>query len=828
LVRGAIIAVLFVAAGASTTVGQAPSPSPTPSSTPSPEGSPSPSISPSPDVSPSPAISPSPAASPTPTPAPTPVPLPSATPAPALETGNIRVKADQQGHEEGHSWFRGSCDMQFGEVRINGDAFDFYIKEMPDGTEQRRLVAEGNVVFIQGEERLAGTKLDMDLNTGKGTFDHPFGYVAPGLFVEGKTLERLDPKTYKVDDPRFTSCNQPNPRWSFSASSAKIRVGDKITAFNTWFKVKSVPTPVYFPYFAYPIGRDGRGSGLLFPKFGFGADKGFELGLGYFWAMGRSYDQTFLFDNYSKIGYGMGHEFRYIASPTSRGTFNTYLFKQTQPYLGRDPDPDRTFEYDIEANAQQGLPGRFRLSFRTREYSSLGFQQRFQESILYAAQRSKSSSITLAKPFGAANFSLTADRSETFYGENRSAIRRHLPTARLRQGNMKLGKTGILFGYDLRGDGLHLGNVTSIDGTVRVDDYSRYDGSTDLARPTSLTFLQLTPRARYRRTRYGARLEQRFFDDGVTPRPNVFPEGPAVDRNYYELSLEARGPNVSRVMGGIGSYTDKIKHVIGPEITYLFRQGDNIPFDVIPKFDGDDYVVGTNQVTYGIYQSFLAKRPSSTTGKSVPYEFLSWRILQTYYGDVSQNPASVDPNFDSSFEQPPADAEKIRTSPIKSIFRFRPLQAFNTDFTVEYDPNFSAFKSIRLSTGLSTSRLSLDVGYYKSVNLAKREANVGGASGVTGVYRSGTARASFQIIPTRLIFDTRVDYDFEQKRLFNAIANLKYNVQCCSIGAQAFQKGVIADQGKESWGFKIQIELANIGGLGNSADRGGSLTGRRY
>ena len=714
--------------------------------------------------------------------------------------------------------------MQFGEVRINGDSFDFFIKQMPDGTEQRRLVAEGNVVFVQGEERLAGTKLDMDLNTGKGTFDHPFGYVSPGLFVEGKTLERLDPKTYKVDDPKFTSCNQPNPRWSFSASSAKIRVGDKITAFNTWLKVKSVPTPVYFPYFAYPIGHDGRGSGLLFPKLGFGANKGFELGLGYFWAMGRSYDQTFLFDNYSKIGYGMGHEFRYIAGPASRGTFNTYLFRQTQPYLGREPDPSRTFEYDVEANAQQGLPGRFRLSFRTREYSSLGFQQRFQESILYAAQRSKSSSITLARAFGPASLSLVADRSETFYGEDRSAIRRHLPTVRLRQGNTKLGGTGILLGYDARAEGLQFGNQDRGQNNLNVDNYSRFDFYPTLARPTSLTFLQFTPRVSFRETRYGASLAPREGSAGA----NLFPVGPAETRRYYDLSAEIRGPNFSRVMGGIGSYTDKIKHVIGPEITYTFRQGKDIRFNLIPKFDGDDYILGTNQVTYGIYQSFLAKRPSGTTGKLVPYEFLSWRVQQTYYGDISQNQASFDTAYDVPLEEPDDDQKKIRTSPIKSIFRFRPLPAFNADFTVEYDPNFSAFKSIRLSTGLSTSRLGFDVGFYKSVNLARRQTNEGGASGITGVYRSGTARASLQIIPTRLIFDTRADYDFEQKRLFNAIANLKYNVQCCSIGVQAFQKGVILNQGKESWGFKLQLELANIGGLGNNADRGGSLTGRRY
>ncbi len=743
-----------------------------------------------------------------------------ASPPPVLEAGNISVSADQQGHEEGHSWFKGSCDLRFGEVRINADSLDVYTTTLADGTEQRRLVAEGNVVFVQGEERLSGTRLDMDLNTGKGTFEHPYGYVTPGLFIEGKTLKRLDPRTYEIDDPKFTSCAQPNPRWSFTASSAKIRVDDKITAWNTLFRVKSAPTPLFFPYFAYPLGEDGRGTGLLFPRFGYGANKGFEVGGGFFWAMGRSFDQTFLFDNYSKIGFGVGHEFRYVTGPGSRGTFNTYLFKQQKPYLNREPDGG--WEYDVEANAQQTLPGRFRFSVRAKEYSSLGFQQRFQESLYYAANRNRSTSVSLSRSIGAANFSIAADRNETFYGENSSAIRRHVPTVRLRQHASRLGRSGFLLGYDLRGEGLETGNQD------RLDSYNRFDVSPELSRPTSLSFLQLTPRVRYRHTRYGNRLELRARPDG-TLGTNAFPTGPAIDRKYYDLSAELRGPNFSRVLGGIGSYTDKIKHVIGPEVTYTFRQGKDIPFDLVPKFDGDDYVLGTNQVTYGIYQSFLAKRPVGSGGRTVPYEFLSWRILQTYYGDVSQGQSFFDPNFESSsYERPGEQEREIHTSPIQSRLRFRPTPAFATDFTVEYDTNFRAFKSLRLSTGLNGERFSFDVGFYKSVNLFARERALGSGAPFTGVYRSGTGRASIQIVPNVLILDTRADYDFERKRLFNTMANLRYNVQCCSFGIQAYQKGLFLDQGKESWGFKLQLELANIGGVGSTGDRGGALTGRRY
>ena len=54
---------------------------------------------------------------------------------------------------------------------------DFYTTDKPDGTKARRVVADGNVVFMKDEERLSGSHLDMDLDTGKGVMDDAIGYM---------------------------------------------------------------------------------------------------------------------------------------------------------------------------------------------------------------------------------------------------------------------------------------------------------------------------------------------------------------------------------------------------------------------------------------------------------------------------------------------------------------------------------------------------------------------------------------------------------------------------------------------------------------------------
>ena len=95
--------------------------------------------------------------------------------------------------------------------------------------------------------------------------------------------------------------------------------------------------------------------------------------------------------------------------------------------------------------------------------------------------------------------------------------------------------------------------------------------------------------------------------------------------------------------------------MIGPEVNFLYRTRVD-DFLSIPKFDGDDYLLGTNQVTYSLVQRLLAKRPSPS-GKLVPYEFFNWRVYQTYYVKIANNQNSFDPNYSSSAFGPRASPD---------------------------------------------------------------------------------------------------------------------------------------------------------------------------
>jgi LPS-assembly protein len=721
---------------------------------------------------------------------------PAASGEPALEPGEIRVRAESYEQvAKGHLEARGFVDMRVAGMRIQADKGDVYEDPQPDGTVKRRLVAEGNVVFIRGEERLSGDRLEMD-DTGHGFIDNFVGYVEPGVFVEGRRAERVDDRTYKVEGGKFTSCAQPNPRWKFTASRATIEVDDKITASNALFEVKGVPA-FYVPYLYYPIRRDGRSTGFLFPHFGYSSYRGFNTGSGFFWAMGRSLDQTFYADYYSKVGYGFGHELRYVEDSPSRGTFRTYLFHVSEKDLVIDPDTGQvlsgrpsSLEYDIDWNALQMLPANVRATVSVRKYSNLTFQQRYQDNFNLASNRTERWSGSLEKDLRLAVLSAYADTTDTYFGTTYRRVNGRLPGLALRRFPRQVGLGGIVFGIEATAERIEYGDVS------HVNHWARYDFAPTVSRPFHLSFLEVSPSAGYRYTRYGSSYARNEEGQNAIV-------GPLLDRSFFETQVELRGPTFSRVFDTPGfGYSERFKHVIGPEVSWTYRTRVE-DFNSIPKFDGDDYYLGTNQIAYSLVQRFYAKRPARG-GKLLPFEFFNWRLMQTYYVQIADGQSNFDPNYSSSAFGPGARPEHL--SPLMSRMRLRPVPDFSFDFNVEYDVNFKQVRRTSLYGNVGTSRITLSGGWSRAVRLSED------AAGRTVTSHSLRGNAAMEVLPKHLFVDGSADYDLVNHILWQMRGLVRYTVQCCGFEVEHIRYNW---NGRDEKQWRFNLRLANIGSMGN-------------
>lgn len=716
-------------------------------------------------------------------------PTPPAPSEPPSEPGDIRVKAESYAQvEKGHMEARGTVELHLGDIRILADQADVYEIPQPDGTVRRRVVALGNVVFIRGEERLAGERAEMD-DTGHGFFENALGYVEPGVFIEARRVERVDADTYKVQDARFTSCSQPNPRWKFSARSARIEVNDKIVASSALLRIKGVPA-FYLPWFYYPIRQDGRSTGFLMPSFGYSARRGFNLNTGFFWAMGRSVDQTFYADYWSDLGQGLGHELRYQLVAPSRGRYRSYVF-----FL----DPEGTRDYDLDWNAMQVLPGRTRANLVVRKTSNLLFRQRFSENFAVATSRSERISGGLDRDLGFATLNAYVDATSTYYGSDFSNVSERLPGISLRRYPRQIGAGGIVFGLLASADRIRYGNQE------RVDEWSRYDVFPTLSRPFSLSFLEFNPSVGYRFTRYGATIATNTIEDADdgTVRDVAMINGPAQNRSFLEAALEMRGPTFARVFDTPGApYSSRFKHTIGPEISWQYRTRVE-DANEIPKFSGEDYLYGTNQVQYSLVQRFYAKRPGPT-GKAVPWSFFEWRLGQTYYVQISEGQNAYDPNYSSSAYGPGSQPEHL--SPLQSRMRLRPRQDVSLDYNLEYDVNFEQLRRMALSGNVSASRLALRGSWTRAVRLSVD------ADARTVTSHTLRGEAVLDLLPRRLSLEGSVDYDLKQDLLYHLRAQARYAVQCCAVSVEhvRYNWNSAVDT---SWRFNV--ELAGMSAIGS-------------
>jgi LPS-assembly protein len=714
---------------------------------------------------------------------------PGETPPGELPPGEIKVRAESYEQvEKGHIEARGFVDLRMAGMRIQADRADVFETTHADGTVSHRVVAEGNVVFLRGTERLAGDRMEMD-DKGKGFLENAVGYVEPGVFVEGRRVIRIDDDTYRVEGGRFTSCSQPNPRWLFSASSATIDIDDKIVAHNAVFKVKSVPT-FYSPIFYYPIDRSGRSTGFLFPHFGYSNYRGFTVGDGFFWAMGRSWDQTFYADYYSKIGNGYGHELRWAGASPSRGTLRTYIFDLTG---------EQKLDYDLDYNILQLLPGSVRGTVQVRQYSNLQFQQQFQDNFNLATTRTQRWSGSLDKDLRLATLSLRGDRTTTYFGTDQTRVNGHEPSLVLRRYPRQVGWGGIVFGLNAAEERLRYGNQD------HVDLYNRFNVAPAVSRPLHLSFLDVNPQVSYHYTRYGTSY-------GVDEAGESGLFGPILDRNFVEAELGVTGPTFSRVFltPGVG-YSDRFKHTIGPEITWTYRTRVD-SFDSIPKFDGEDYYLGTNQVAFALVQRFFAKRKRSPTAKAVPYEFFSWRLMQTYYVQISDGQSNFDPNYSSSAFGPGLKPEHL--SPLLSRMKLRPSPAFSVDFQVEYDVNFKQVRRTSTYVTWSSPRVQLNTGWSRAVRLSENpEERIVGSESLRG-------SVGLELVRDHVFVNSSADYDIKNDTLWQLSGKLRYQVQCCGFSVEFIQYNW---NGRDERQWRFTLQLANIGSIGSFM--GGGLGG---
>ncbi|MCU0241181.1 MAG: LPS assembly protein LptD, partial [Vicinamibacteria bacterium] len=592
--------------------------------------------------------------------------------------------------------------------------------------------------------------------------------------------------------------------WS-TAFLGSVPIADRLPVVGRVFK--RFPF-FYLPVFVYPMKEEGRATGLLIPAFNISPSRGVDLEPAFFWAMGRSMDQTFSYQNRPKLSARIGHEFRYVRADGANGTFSTYIFPAQDPLpegVTQDPslpEPNKGREYDLHWRAVQPLPFGFRAQLRLDQYSSQNsIQGNFAR---ISGPMSRDGSLVVRRELKIGSFQFAAVSSDILRAR-RTEIRRTLPSFNLLGNPYRLGKTGLLWKYELRADRVELGNLYKAEfeesfGPSWQDRFTRYDVLTEVSRPYALTYLTLRPRLIGRYTRYSATTES------GTGRVR----GPRLARQFGEGLIEMNGPNFSRVFASpFKFYTDKFKHVIGPFATWRFRSNIGRAGE-IPQFDPVDNQFGTNELQYGLMQTLWSRRPGPSR-KMAPYQMMTWMISQSYYFNLADSDKRYDPNY-ATIVLGPGNVAAHR-SPIQSNLRFDPSREVSVRWTLQYDVNYKQLFRQDITSnfygrwGRLGGRWSRFVMLNTDPTLRTRRETFSGDT-------------TLNLVPKRLTLNGNVYYDANQKVIQNYLLQGQVNVQCFGLMLNV-NKTRYGTTYRSSIGFAV--ELGGLGSIGLGAGGTGGM-----
>src|SRR6185503_21006339 len=94
-------------------------------------------------------------------------------------------------------------------------------------------------------------------------------------------------------------------------------------AYRATFRVRRVPI-FYTPFFYKSLAKIPRRSGFLTPSVGNSSTLGKMVGVGYFWAINRSYDTTYYLQDFTDRG--LAHHVELRGKPRPGTDFDAILF----------------------------------------------------------------------------------------------------------------------------------------------------------------------------------------------------------------------------------------------------------------------------------------------------------------------------------------------------------------------------------------------------------------------------------------------------------------------------------------------------------------------
>jgi lipopolysaccharide assembly outer membrane protein LptD (OstA) len=249
--------------------------------------------------------------------------------------------------------------IDYGNINLVGDymEIDFNTNELfSKGVEDEDGKIIGTPVFKEDERSFESKQLRYNFDTKKGLIFGMKTEEGEG-FILGEKIKKMPDDIIYLDGGQYTTCDLPEPHFSFRFKKSKIIPGGMIITGPVNFQIEGVPTPLVLPFGLFP-GKSGQTSGILMPTYGSSTNQGYYLmNGGYYWALSDYFDLSLRGSIYTRGSWSLNPNFRYTKKYQYSGSFD---FKYAINILGTEGSPDysRTRDFRIQWSHNQDAKAR--------------------------------------------------------------------------------------------------------------------------------------------------------------------------------------------------------------------------------------------------------------------------------------------------------------------------------------------------------------------------------------------------------------------------------------------------------------------------------------
>jgi LPS-assembly protein len=495
-----------------------------------------------------------------------------------------------------------------GNVQIKREATTLKADEVRFNRATQDVEAKGKVSLDDPEWKLKSAD-SLKLNMGQETGEIENGdlFLEQGhISMTGRRFEKFGGQSYHVDDGFFTTClcESGPPSWKFSAERMDLALDGVGTVKNSYFYILDVPV-FYIPYGYFPLNTE-RQTGFLFPKFGHSTKDGFRFAQPFYWAMSKSSDATVEVDIETSSRYGFIGEFRTSFDRESDFRIHSSYFNEAWRNNAQDDVVDPTIANPTIPKNRWSVIGSHRYTTRSdwltySDVAAFGDDLFTRELVDRFDLSGREGSDLRRSRFSESRFGLFKNWGNSFLkGEWKFYQDFIQPDDTTLQRTPQIAYWGrrFLAGFPLefrwRADGVNYMRRKGGDG-VRLD-----------LRPEVLLPFRLASHL------YGG--------FSVAPRETVYHLYSPVnssDRNFSRELVEIRGnvgTSLSRVFNFNALGLSRVKHVIEPELSYLFVPGVNQK--QIPLMDNVDRINRRNVLTFALTNRLWDKASSGLAPES--------------------------------------------------------------------------------------------------------------------------------------------------------------------------------------------------------------------